>query len=246
VGSNCDRCGAASKTALCVICEGLEDMSISARAAETKIAALYVETDGCYFNQAGVDPWDSVRDARQYMGPYPVVCHPPCQRWGRMATGGPSAPGTAQLGDDGGCFYHALAAVRKFGGVLEHPCDSHAWRAFGLSPPARHAGWQPAGWNYTDGWTCYVEQGHYGHMSRKPTWLYACHVDLPELDWSKGEQRLHPVALARHGYEKARRIGMTAMVGGKDKTRIRNATPVEFRDVLIAIARTAVRQTEYV
>ncbi len=92
------------------------------------------------------------------------------------------------------------------------------------------------------GWTCYVEQGHYGHMSRKPTWLYACvpFERLPQLNWSKGEQRLHPVALERYGYTKARRIGMTAMVGGKDKTKIRNATPVEFRDVLIAIARSAV------
>lgn len=40
-------------------------------------------------------------------------------------------------------------------------------------------------------------------------------------------------------YEKARRIGMLAMVGGKDKTRIRNATPPEFRDVLIEIGRSA-------
>lgn len=62
---------------------------------------------------------------------------------------------------------------------------------------------------------------------------------MPELNWSKGEQRIHPVALAKHGYEKARRIGMIAMVGGKDKTKIRNATPPEFRDILIRIAQSA-------
>lgn len=77
-------------------------------------------------------------------------------------------------------------------------------------------------------------------MSRKPTWLYAVGTNLPELDWSKGAQRLHPVALKRYGYEKARRIGMTAMVGGKDKTRIRNATPAPFRDLLISMVRSAV------
>jgi hypothetical protein len=76
-------------------------------------------------------------------------------------------------------------------------------------------------------------------MSRKPTWLYACKTTLPELNWSRGEQRLHPVALERYGYEKARRIGMTAMVGGKRKTEIRNATPIAFRDLLISIAQTA-------
>lgn len=33
------------------------------------------------------------------------------------------------------------------------------------------------------------------------------------------------------------------MVGGKDKTRIRNATPNEFRDLLLSIAASA-RQSE--
>jgi hypothetical protein len=83
----------------------------------------------------------------------------------------------------------------------------------------------------------FVYQGHYGHFSGKPTWLYAHSIALPELRWGKCEQRLHPTALARHGYEKARRIGMMAMVGGKDKTKIRNATPDEFRDLLISMVR---------
>lgn len=78
-------------------------------------------------------------------------------------------------------------------------------------------------------------------MSRKATWLYAVGTDLPELKWGASEQRIHPVALERYGYAKARRIGVIAMVGGKDKTKIRNATPPEFRDLLLAIARTARR-----
>jgi hypothetical protein len=202
-----------------------------------RIAALFVETDGCYYGVKGVDPWDICRDARAYAGPHPVIAHPPCQRWGRFWHGSTRKPHQYKLGDDEGCFAAALAAVRKFGGVLEHPADSHAWRHFGLTPPKRFAGWQRAGDDL--GFTCYVEQGHYGHMSRKPTWLYVAHVaHLPKLNWSKGEQRLHPVALERYGYEKARRIGMAAMVGGKDKTKIRNATPPAFRDVLIDIARS--------
>jgi hypothetical protein len=78
-------------------------------------------------------------------------------------------------------------------------------------------------------------------MSRKPTWLLTQGLtlsQLPQLNYSRGEQRLHPTALARYGYAKARRIGMTAMVGGKDKTKIRNATPPLFRDVLLGIARS--------
>jgi hypothetical protein len=201
------------------------------------IAALYVEKDGCYFNLPGVDPWDEDRDARTYGGPWPVVAHPPCQRWGRFAEGGPAAPGRFKVGDDKGCFKAALAAVRKWGGVIEHPADSKAWRHFELNEPDRCGGWINA--DFVGGWTCYVEQGFYGHFSRKGTWLYAHGVDLPSLRWGEGEQRLQPVALAKHGYEKARRIGMIGMVGGKDKTKIRNATPPEFRDVLIAMARSA-------
>lgn len=45
--------------------------------------------------------------------------------------------------------------------------------------------------------------------------------------------------LDRYGYEKARRIGVVAMIGGKHKTELRNATPPAFRDALLAIARSA-------
>jgi hypothetical protein len=51
------------------------------------IAALFVETNGAYFNIPGIDPWDEARDAKKYSGPYPVIAHPPCQRWGKMWMG---------------------------------------------------------------------------------------------------------------------------------------------------------------
>jgi hypothetical protein len=205
------------------------------------IAALYVETGGCYFGLNGVDPWDELRDARQYAGPWPVVAHPPCQRWGRFWHGSTRKPYQYKLGDDGGCFAAALASVRQWGGVLEHPADSHAWEAFDISPPCRAGGWRLA--DAVGGMTCHVEQGFYGHMSRKATWLYAFNVAMPDLHWGRGEQRLHPVALAKYGYGKARRIGMVAMVGGKRKTEIRNATPTAFRDLLISIAEGALKRS---
>lgn len=200
------------------------------------IAALFVEKNGCYFGLPNVDPWDIERDARNYAGPHPVVAHPPCQRWGRFWHGSTRKPHQFKLGDDGGCFESALFAVDDFGGVLEHPADSHAWKAFGLTVPPRQGGWIRSG----AGWTCCVYQGHYGHMAGKATWLYVrTQGRPPELRWGKVEQRLHPVALERYGYAKARRIGMMAMVGGKDKTKIRNATPIQFRDVLLSIAQAA-------
>ena len=205
------------------------------------IAALYVETDGCYFGRADIDPWDESRDARLYAGPYPAVAHPPCQRWGRFWHGSTRKPHQFRLGEDGGCFGSALTAVRNYGGVIEHPAGSQAWEWFGLARPKIGEGWITA--DSFGGRTCYVEQAHYGHFARKASWLYAVseQTHLPELNWSVSEQRVHPVALARHGYEKARRIGMIAMVGGKDKTKIRNATPLPFRDLLISIAAAARR-----
>lgn len=204
--------------------------------AAAVVAALYVETDGAYFGVPGIDPWDEPRDARSYRGMHPVVAHPPCQRWGRYATGAPNKPKQYRVGEDGGCFAAALTSVRNYGGVIEHPADSLAWDWFGLAQPQRRDGWVQA--DKRGGWTCYVEQGHYGHMARKGTWLYAVGTDRPALRWGPSEQRIHPVALERYGYAKARRIGMMAMVGGKDKTRIRNATPPEFRELLIGLARS--------
>lgn len=202
------------------------------------IAALYVETDGAYFGLSGVDGWDEARDARTAWGPHAAVAHPPCQRWGRFWHGSTRKPHQFELGADGGCFFHAHDYVRKWGGIIEHPMDSHAWKAFGIITPPRSGGWVPSG---DGGWTCCVYQGHYGHPAGKGTWLvvYGVHRSrLPELRWGKTEQRIHPRALELYGYEKARRVGIIAMMGGKDKTKKRNATSPPFRDELIAIARS--------
>lgn len=107
------------------------------------VAALYVARGGCYFGLPDVDPYDISRDARLYAGPWPVVAHPPCERWGKYWFGStsPHAPQRFAKGDDGGCFAAALEAVRRYGGVLEHPAKSHAWRAFGLIEPPGRGGW---------------------------------------------------------------------------------------------------------
>lgn len=205
------------------------------------IAALYVEEGGCYFGLEGVDPWDEERDARQYAGPHPVVAHPPCQRWGKLWAGQPlfiKRTGVRKTkGDDGGCFEAALRAVRTWGGILEHPEQSHAWAHFGLNKPPRHGGWISAGLN--GGWTCCVEQGRYGHYARKPTWLLAYGCDLPELDWGKGPPRLDPRVVERMGLQRAKRLGEVGGRGGGKDSAPRIGTPPAFRDLLLSIARTA-------
>ncbi len=206
------------------------------------IAALYVETGGAYFGLPGVEPWDETRDARKYSGPYPVVAHPPCQRWGKMWFGQPltvKLTGVRKTkGDDAGCFSAALAAVREFGGVLEHPWGSHAWPHFGLNVPARAGGWIAA--DLYGGWTCCVEQGKYGHYARKPTLLYVSGVDeLPELHWDHSEAQYDPAVVERMGLKRAKRLGEVGARGGGTNSTPRIHTPPQFRELLLGIARTA-------
>jgi hypothetical protein len=105
------------------------------------VAALYVESNGAYIGLPDVHAWDEARDARDYAGPYPVVAHPPCERWGKFYRGGMAWKGAPKkLGDDAGCFSAALSSVRQWGGVLEHPAGSLAWREHGLMTPPRKAG----------------------------------------------------------------------------------------------------------
>lgn len=204
------------------------------------IATLYVASNGSYANLAGVDPWDEKRDARRYAGPHPVVAHPPCQRWGKFWAGQPlyiKRTGIRKKkGDDGGCFEAALRDVRKHGGVLEHPRDSFAWTHFNLNKPPRSGGWIKA--DAYGGWTCCVEQGRYGHYARKPTWLYVCKTKRPELRWGQSEMKLDPVVVARMGLQRAKRLGEVGSRGGGRDSAPRIGTPIEFRDLLIDLARS--------
>lgn len=195
------------------------------------IAALFVAERGPYVGLDGIDPWTLARDARRYAGPFPVIAHPPCERWGRYWFGGPSARVRRVKGDDAGCFAAALQAVRSFGGVLEHPAASSAWAAFGLKEPPRAGGWIVADWD--GGWTCCVDQGHYGHRAQKATWLYAVGMDLPSLIWGKSSRRVR-LDEGFHSRDERRRKVRTGTCQ-RLSHRERAETPILFRDVLIAI-----------
>ena len=206
-----------------------------------QVAALYVEENGCYSGLPGVDPWGEGRDARGYTGPFPVVAHPPCQRWGKLWAGSPlhikRTGERKKKGDDGGCFKAALADVRKWGGVIEHPDGSHAWAHFGLNRPPRKGGWIVA--DFFGGWTCCGEQGRYGHYARKPTWIYAFGIrDLPSLDWGKSEARIPQSVIDRMGLKRAKRLGEVGARGGGVDSRPRIGTSEPFRDLLISMARS--------
>lgn len=194
----------------------------------TKIAALFVQRDGAYYNLPDVDPWDEERNALLYDGPYSVVAHPPCARWCRLAALVEKRWGYKQ-GDDGGTFDHALKCVRKFGGVLEHPAYSKAFAAHGLQKPAGYF-WQRAN---CGGWVCQVDQHNYGHAAKKATWLYVYGATvLPDLAFrtEADGKREYPVSWCGN---RTRSGAARRRMSSKETS----ATPLLFRDVLIAIAR---------
>lgn len=207
------------------------------------VAALFVQAGGNYYNLEGVLPWGEDEDARMYSGPHPIVAHPPCQRWGKMWKGQPGNIKRGKIerkGDDAGCFKSALFDVRRFGGVLEHPEHSHAWAHFGLTKPPRQGGWVKA--DEFGGWTCRVEQGQYGHFCPKPTWLYAVGVNpLPDLRWGVNPVRdedFPAEVVAKHGIDYCRKAGLMAFKGGGKDSTPRIATPPEFRNLLLQMARS--------
>lgn len=139
-------------------------------------------------------------------------------------------------GDDGGCFAAALASVRRWGGVLEHPEASSAWATFGLNAPPRSGGWVVA--DFRGGWTCCVEQGHYGHAARKATWLYVSGFHPPVLHWGPSAATAK-FDLGFHSAAERRAARAAGVVGPcRLSARQRSATPVPFRDLLLSMARS--------
>ncbi len=156
-----------------------------------KVAALFVDLHGPYPTFKNVDCWDVIRDARKYPGSYPIVAHPPCGSWSRLAPINKKRWGS-EIGADGGCFESALQFVRQYGGVIEHPANSLAWNKFTLQKPFG------IGWNKVPSWftdnligkkeyVAEIWQSAYGHDATKRTWLYF--VGNDPIDFNQSRNR---------------------------------------------------------
>lgn len=210
------------------------------------VAALYVDRLGPYVGRPDVDPWfiDGLRpeqsrldfpeafhfyrDAREYSGPHPVVAHPPCGPWGSLRH--MRVPNRERRTGDADCMPFAVDAVRRFGGVLEQPKGSIAFREFGMP----HPGESPDAWG---GYSIEVEQVRWGHPARKRTWLYLVGVTAPP--------NVPPPRAPTHwvsGGRKRSRKGNGGVVPPGIKVcsaQQRRRTPPAFADWLISLAKAA-------
>ena len=122
------------------------------------VAILFARADSIYKTLPDCDVWDIERDARKWPGGCQVVAHPPCRAWGRLKHfARPRA-------DEKDLAVWAVAQVRKWGGVLEHPAGSSLWPVVGL--PAFGCCDQHGGW------TLPILQQSFGHRAAKKTLLY--------------------------------------------------------------------------
>lgn len=195
------------------------------------VAALYIDPRGPYPKILPPELcWDETRDARAYDGPFPVVAHPPCGPWGKLAF-----VSRYQSRD---CGPIAVVQVRRFGGVLEHPAGSRLFKECGMPRPGEFP-------DAFGGRTIEVEQVRWGHVARKRTWLYLVRVrDLGETPpprepthWCSGFRSSTGPTPANY-----RRQGSAVPPGIKvASAQQRRRTPIDFAKWLIALARQAGR-----
>lgn len=173
------------------------------------VSVLFARADSVYKSLLGCDVWDIDRDARGYAGPSPVVAHPPCRAWGKLAHCSNPRDGERDLA------LFALECVRRYGGVLEHPLGSALWPQYFLPRFGQV--------DLYGGWTWEVDQFAYGHLAHKMTRLY---VVGPQSVWLPS-----PPDDARAGLPALPRYISNLT------PKQREATPIEFAAALVGLAR---------
>lgn len=132
-----------------------------------KIAVLFVRRDSAYKNNPSLDVYDADRDALTFTGSNPVIAHPPCRSWGKLAHMAKPRQGEKELA------LWAVDRVRANGGVLEHPKGSRLWGAAGL--PLGDA------IDSYGGFTLEIDQYDFGHVAPKKTLLYIVGITREQL-----------------------------------------------------------------
>jgi len=185
-----------------------------------QVAVLFARKDSVYQTLPGCDVWDIERDARNWPGDAPVVAHPPCRAWGRL-----SHMAKPRL-DEKDLARWAIAQIRQYGGVLEHPFASRLWEDQRLGTVGMP--------DEFGGWTLPIHQHWFGHNAEKKTLLYivGCSAtDIPAIPLVLGEA---PAVVSTSG---RRRDGTRNKRRPEIPKAEREHTPIELAKFLVEIAR---------
>jgi hypothetical protein len=182
------------------------------------VAALYVDRLGPYTKLLGPEfCWDEERDAENYAGPWPVVAHPPCGPWSSLRH--------LYRGADAPLGLVAFAQVRRWGGALEQPARSRLFLAADAPSPG----------SFRDSWggvTMFVNQCDFGHVARKPTWVYMVRVDVSRVTVPPPRKPTHWCSGGGTGR------GKTPPGIKVCSAQQRRRTPTVFAEWLVELART--------
>lgn len=166
------------------------------------VAVLFARSDSVYKTLPDCEVYDMERDARTYDGPWPVVAHPPCRSWGSLRNH------AKPRADERNLARLAVALVREFGGVLEHPYRTTLWDAQRLPAVGER--------DQFGGFTLVIDQHWWGHRAQKRTKLYIVGIDpsdVPEMPirlgeathtvglWSGRNKSTCRPSIAKHEYE---------------------------------------------
>lgn len=182
------------------------------------VAVLFAHRRSVYKAIDGVDVWDEDRDARLWPGGVSLVAHPPCRAWGRFSAFAKPEAHERQLAID------AVAHVRRWGVVIEHPAFSKLWTECQLPTGSAR--------DRFGGFTLHVDQLWWGHPCRKATFLYIAGIersDVPPFEI--------PFTLPSHVIETNRaRRGKGERLPYLPHSR-REHTPLAFAKFLVELAR---------
>ena len=177
------------------------------------VSALYVDPRGIYPSLVA-DCWDAERNAKLYDGPNPVVAHPPCGPWSSLRF--------MCTKQDPECGPRAIAQVREWGGVLEHPKGSTLFRHCGVPHPGELA-------DRWGGFTVFVNQVAWGHPCAKPTWLYCVGLSRYEV-----ERGIRTGGVPTHIVTRGPRCADLPVA----HSRMKSASPRLFAEWLVSLAAT--------
>lgn len=141
-----------------------------------KTPVLFCRSDSIYNTLPNADPWPIERDARHWPGGRACIAHPPCRAWGQLRTFAKPRPDEKELS------LWAIAQVRQWGGILEHPARSTLWPAVQTTRPGTR--------DAAGGWLLGIHQHAFGHRAEKKTFLYIHGADpaqLPPMPYTMAE-----------------------------------------------------------